>query len=39
MIEVKNLCKTYIPKGKKAVSVKALDNVSLKFPDKGLIFI
>lgn len=37
MIEVKNICKTYRPK--KGVPVKALDNVSLKFDDTGMVFI
>ena len=37
MLETKNLSKIYKPK--KGVPVKALDNVSLKFPDKGMIFL
>lgn len=37
MLEVKNLVKVYKPK--KGVSVSAVDNVSLKFPDKGMIFL
>lgn len=37
MLEVKNLVKIYRPK--KGVPVTALDNVSLKFPDKGMIFL
>ena len=37
MIEIKNIVKTYRPK--KGGTVKALDNVSLKFPEKGLVFI
>ena len=37
MLETKNLCKTYKPK--KGVPVRALKNVSLKFPDKGMIFL
>lgn len=37
MISIKNLTKTY--KNKKGREVKALDNISLTFPDKGLIFI
>ena len=37
MIEIKNVCKTYRPK--KGVPVKALDNVSLKFEDRGMVFI
>ena len=32
MLETRNLCKVYKPK--KGVPVKALDNVSLKFPEK-----
>lgn len=37
MLEIKNLTKIYRPK--RGVPVKALDNVSLKFPDKGMVFI
>ena len=37
MLEIKNVTKTYRPK--KGVPVKALDNVSLKFEDKGMVFI
>lgn len=37
MLEIKNLVKTYRPK--KGVPVLALDDVSLKFGDKGLVFI
>ena len=37
MIEIKNIVKSYRPK--KGVEVKALDDVSLKFPEKGLVFI
>ncbi len=37
MIEIKNLTKVYKPK--KGVAVKALDNISLKFPKTGMIFI
>lgn len=37
MIEVKNISKTYRPK--KGVPVKALDDVSLKFDDTGMVFI
>ena len=37
MLEIKNLTKTYKPK--KGVPVKALDGVSLKFPDKGMVFL
>ncbi|MCQ2417411.1 MAG: ATP-binding cassette domain-containing protein [Oscillospiraceae bacterium] len=37
MLETKNLCKTYQPK--KGVPVKAVDNVSLRFPEKGMVFL
>ena len=37
MLEVKNLVKIYKPK--KGVPVKALDNISLKFPDTGMVFL
>lgn len=37
MIEAKNLCKTYKPK--RGVPVKALDDVSVKLPSTGMIFI
>lgn len=37
MLEVKNLCKTY--KSKKGVVTKALDGVSIRFPEKGLVFL
>ena len=37
MLETKNLCKTYKPK--KGVPVEALKNVSLKFSDKGMVFL
>ena len=37
IIEIKNIVKTYRPK--KGGEVKALDDVSLKFPEKGLVFI
>ena len=37
MLETKNLCKIYKPK--KGVPVTALDHVSLRFPDKGMIFL
>lgn len=37
MLETRNLCKVYKPK--KGVPVKALDNVSLKFPEKGMVFL
>ncbi len=37
MLETKDLVKIYKPK--KGVPVKALDSVSLKFPDKGMVFL
>ncbi len=37
MLETKNLVKVYKPK--KGVPVKALDDVSLRFPDKGMVFL
>ncbi len=37
MLETRNLVKIYKPK--KGVPVKALDGVSLKFPDTGMIFL
>ena len=37
MLETKNLVKVYKPK--KGVPVKALDGVSLKFPDTGMVFL
>ncbi len=37
MLEVKNLTKIYKPK--KGVPVTALDGVSLKFPEKGMVFL
>ena len=37
MLEVKNIHKTYRPK--KGQPVKALDDVSIRFPEKGLVFI
>lgn len=37
MLETKDLEKIYKPK--KGVPVKALDKVSLKFPDKGMVFL
>lgn len=40
MLEVKNLSKIYkIGKNAKAGSVVALNNVSITFPEKGLIFL
>lgn len=37
MLETINLSKTYKPK--KGVPVKALDRVSLRFPEKGMVFL
>ncbi len=37
MLEVKNLSKTYKPK--KGIPVKALDNINLKFSEKGMVFL
>lgn len=37
MLEIKNLSKTYKSKGN--VITKALDNVSIKFPDTGMVFL
>ena len=37
MLEAKNLVKIYKPK--RGVAVKALDDVSLKFPNRGMIFL
>lgn len=37
MLEIRNLIKIYKPK--KGVPVRALDDVSLKFPDKGMVFL
>lgn len=37
MLEIKNLTKIYKPK--KGVPVTALDGVSLKFPEKGMVFL
>ncbi len=37
MLETKNLTKIYKPK--KGVPVTALDKISLRFPDKGMIFL
>ncbi len=37
MLEIKNLLKIYRPK--KGVPVKAIDGVSLKFADKGMVFL
>lgn len=37
MLEVRNLVKVYKPK--RGVAVKALDNVSIKFPNSGMVFL
>ena len=37
MLETRNLVKTYKPK--KGVPVTALDNVSITFPEKGMVFL
>jgi len=37
MLEVKNLTKSYSTKG--GVTVKALDDVSLTFPERGMVFL
>ena len=37
MLKCTDLCKTYKPK--KGVPVKALDNISLTFPDTGMVFL
>lgn len=37
MLEIKNLCKTYKTKGN--VITKALDNVSITFPQTGMVFL
>ncbi|MBP3305417.1 MAG: ATP-binding cassette domain-containing protein, partial [Oscillospiraceae bacterium] len=37
MLETRNLVKIYKPK--KGVPVRALDGISLKFPDKGMVFL
>ena len=40
MLEVKNLVKTYkISKSKKSDKVIALNDVSITFPEKGLVFL
>ena len=39
MLEVKNLSKIYKATVKGGVATKALDDVSLKFPDKGMVFL
>ena len=37
MLEVKNLSKIY--KSKKGAEVRALDDVSIQFPEKGMVFL
>ena len=37
MLETRNLCKTYKPK--KGVPVMAVDHVSLRFPETGMVFL
>ena len=37
MLETKDLCKQYKPK--KGVPVQAVDRVSLRFPEKGMVFL
>ena len=37
MLEVKNISKVYRPK--KGVPVRALDDVSLKFAETGMVFV
>lgn len=37
MLETKNLCKVYKPK--RGVPIKAIDDISIKFPDTGMIFL
>ena len=37
MLEVKHLVKTYSPKG--GITVRALDDVSIVFPEKGMVFL
>ena len=37
MLEVKNLVKDYRPK--KGKPVRAIDGISIKFPEKGMVFI
>ena len=39
MLEVKNLSKIYKSTVKNGVDTKALDDVSLSFPDKGMVFL
>ena len=37
MLETRDLCKTYKPK--KGVPVQAVDHVSLRFPERGMVFL
>ena len=37
MLEIRHVTKTYRPK--KGVPAKGLDNVSVSFPDRGMVFI
>ena len=37
MLEVRNLSKIY--KTKNGTDVKAIDNVSIQFPEKGMVFL
>lgn len=39
MLEVKNLSKIYKPAVKGGVETRALDNVSLQFPESGMVFL
>jgi ABC-type lipoprotein export system ATPase subunit len=39
MLEVKNLSKIYKSTVKNGVDTKALDNISLTFPEKGMVFL
>jgi ABC-type oligopeptide transport system ATPase subunit len=39
MLEVKHLSKIYKSTVKNGVDTKALDDVSLTFPDKGMVFL
>ena len=36
MLEIRNLCKVYKPK--KGVPVRAIDDVSIKLPERGMVF-
>ena len=39
MLSVKHLSKIYKIKGKDAKEIRALDDVSIDFPEKGLVFL